>query len=133
MKEGKSPANPINESEYRKRLRLTARLIDYTAELQNIGLGQQLLDDLKKYASTHVDTEERLRRMLGNFDKKPNGVEQELMALFAKYDNLMKQCKSDQERRALGSIGVMEVSRLLDGNNLGGGKLTIDGSTIKEG
>lgn len=132
MKEGKSPLNPVNELEYRNRIRIKARLIDYNIELQNIGLGQELIDIMKKNSTKVDDAEGKLRHMLGNFEKKPNGVEQELLMLFNKYDNLMKQCTNAQDKGVIGSLGIMEISRLLDGNNLSGGTLTIDGKIIKE-
>jgi hypothetical protein len=56
------------------------------------------------------------------------GCEQELMQIFAKYDGLLKNCKNQKEAQAIGAMGVMEVSRLMDNGYVGlGGNITING------
>ena len=76
--------------------------------------------------------DQRLLHMLDSWIKKPTGYEQEVLCLFDKYDTLLKNCKTDQERRAVGSMGVVAISRLLDDNSpqFVGGSLTIEGPQV---
>lgn len=56
------------------------------------------------------------------------GCEQDLLQIFAKYDALLKNCKNQKEAQAIGAMGVMEVSRLIDNGYVGlGGNITING------
>lgn len=59
---------------------------------------------------------------------KRMGCERDLLEIFNKYDKLLRQCGNPKEQKALGALGVMEVSRLLDNGWLGiGGTVTVDG------
>lgn len=122
----------MSEDTYRKKLRLTARILDYEMELKNVGYGQEYLDDLKKNPLLAKTGDKRLYYMLDAFTKKPTGYEQELLCLFDKYDVLLKNCKSDQERKAVGAMGVVAISKLLDDGapQFVGGSLTVDGQSV---
>ena len=55
----------------------------------------------------------------------------EMKRIFDKYDTLLKNCGNEQERKAIGTMGVLEISSALDGFNTGiGGSLIIDGKTV---
>lgn len=59
------------------------------------------------------------------------GCEKELLQIFEKYDRLLKFCKSHDERKHIGSLGVIEVHKLLDDGNVGkGGSLIINGEVV---
>lgn len=121
------------EDDFRRKLRFTARVLDYDLELRNMGYGQELLDMIRKDPITSVAYDKNLARMLNSFLKKPLGYEHELLCLFDKYDGMLKNCKDDKERQAIGSMGVIEVSKLLDDGEVGiGGSLTINGKVIAD-
>lgn len=121
------------EDQYRRKLRFTARVLDYDLELRNIGYGEEILLMLKKDPMTAMSYDNNLSHMLNSFSKKPLGYEHELLCLFDKYDNLLKTCRDDKERKAIGSMGVIEVSKLLDNGEVGfGGSLTVNGSVIAD-
>ena len=59
------------------------------------------------------------------------GCADDLKQIFMKYDNLLKNCANEQEKKAIGAMGVLEVHRLLDNGYLGkGGKIEIDGKIV---
>lgn len=121
------------EDEYRRKLRFTARILDHETELRNIGYGEELLLKAKKDPHAAMSYDHNLSRMLNAFSKKPLGYEHELLCIFDKYDNLLKNCRSDKERHAVGSMGVVEVSKLLDDGEVGmGGSLTVNGTVIAD-
>lgn len=122
------------EDQYRRKLRMTARLLDYDVELKNIGYGEEYLVEVKKNPLVAMHGDARLSHMLNSFTKKATGYEQELLVLFDKYDNLLKNCKTEQERRAMGSMGVVAISKLLDDGEvgLGGGALLVNGQVITD-
>jgi hypothetical protein len=46
---------------------------------------------------------------------------------------MLKNCKTDTERRAIGSMGVIAISKLLDDGEVGfGGSLKVDGTMISD-
>jgi hypothetical protein len=56
------------------------------------------------------------------------GCEEDLLKLFARYDTLLRNCKNDEERKAIQAMAVMEVNQFF-------GKTTLnvkysDGSSI---
>lgn len=62
------------------------------------------------------------------------GCEKELLQIFDKYDRLLRNCRNDEERKHIGSLGVIEVHKLLDNGDVGvGGSLTIDGEVVIKG
>lgn len=61
------------------------------------------------------------------------GCEMELKQIFNRYDGLMKNCKNEQERKAIAAMGVQELSNLLDNGYLGkGGIVTVGGTKVVE-
>lgn len=115
----------IPEDEYRRKLRFTARTLDYDVELKNIGYGEEYLLEVKKNPLYAMNGDQKLHRMLNSFTKKPTGYEHELLCLFDKYDNLLKNCRTDQERKSIGSMGVVAISKLLDDGEIGWGTGTL--------
>lgn len=61
------------------------------------------------------------------------GCETELLQIFDKFDGLLRNCKNAQEAKAISTLGVIEVSKLLDNGNIGiGGSVTVDGNVVLE-
>ncbi len=57
------------------------------------------------------------------------GVETEVRQIFDKYDLLLKNCTNQQEREAIGVLGVTELSKYLDCTSLTvNGKVIVDDS-----
>ena len=54
------------------------------------------------------------------------GCEKDMLLLFKKYDNLLKNCTNDKERSDIGKLGAYETYRLLGG----GGELYVDGQLV---
>jgi hypothetical protein len=67
---------------------------------------------------------ETRKRMLKH--AKLNGCLQEMLLLFTKYDNLMRNCTNQKEREDIGKMGAVDVYRLLGG----GGELYINGQLV---
>jgi hypothetical protein len=59
------------------------------------------------------------------------GCEADLLKIFARYDELLKTCKTKEERQAIQAMGVLEVNAFFTGNLNDGRTLTIDGKQIK--
>lgn len=67
-------------------------------------------------------------------EAKFKGCYQEMQQLFIKFDNLIRNSRDPVEREHIGKLGVFEVSKLLDGGNLGaGGTVTVNGEVIISG
>ncbi len=61
------------------------------------------------------------------------GCEKELLQLFDKFDKLLRNCTNAQEAAQIGTLGVIEVSNLIDNGHVGtGGSLVVNGQVIKE-
>ena len=121
------------EDQYRRKLRITARLLDYDVDLKNMGYGEEMLLEIRKNPVNAMALNRKFSAIYDGFTLKPTGYEQELLRLFAKYDDLMKTCKSDQERKAIATMGIMDISKLLDDGEFNpgvGGSLIIDGTTV---
>lgn len=54
------------------------------------------------------------------------GFEKDLLLLFAKYDKLMKNAKSDLERKDIAKLGAFEVWKLMGS----GGELYVDNQLV---
>ena len=57
------------------------------------------------------------------------GIEEDLKKIFKRYDDLLKGCKTDEERKAVGTAGVIELHNLLDGRK--DGRLIVNGVIVK--
>src|SRR5579885_2259552 len=122
----------VPEDDYRRKLRFTARMLDYELELKNIGWGQEMLDTIRHDPTKAQYLHKDMRRAVDSFKQKQLGYETELLRIFDKYDELMKNAKDHQARKALGALGVMEVSKLLDDYTVGkGAQLTINDEVVK--
>lgn len=89
------------------------------------------INDLKIDATNHnnlsnkvVDEKETRRRIL--LTAKEMGCEKEMILLFAKYDNLMRNCTNAKEREDIGKLGALNIYRLLGG----GGELYVNGQLV---
>lgn len=54
------------------------------------------------------------------------GCGQEMKDLFKKYDQLLRNCTNDQERKDIGKMGIFEMYSLLGR----GGELYVDGKLV---
>lgn len=125
---------PVSEPEYRRRLRVLARIMDYGTELMGMGYEEELLQMFKKDAVKGTKYQQKLTQLFNSFIQKPLGYEEELLCLFDKYDNLLKNCSDPKERQAIGVLGVMQVNKLLDNGDVGiGGELSLNRQTVLKG
>ena len=76
-----------------------------------------------------VKSEKESREELIGWARK-YGAEEQLLKIFARYDDLLKACKTEEERKAVQAMGVIEVHEFFSGGTPGG-SLTIDGRQIK--
>jgi hypothetical protein len=53
------------------------------------------------------------------------GCEREMLMLFAKYDNLLRNCTNEEERKSISQLGAYEVGKLL-----GFDELVVDGMPV---
>lgn len=59
------------------------------------------------------------------------GCETEMKIIFDKYDRLLRNCTNMKEAEQIGTLGVMEISNLLDGGDVGiGGALIINNKEV---
>lgn len=56
------------------------------------------------------------------------GAEEQLLKIFHRYDDLLKGCKTQQEREAVQVMGNVEIHNFFGGQ----GALEVNGKTIKE-
>jgi hypothetical protein len=54
------------------------------------------------------------------------GCEQQMLILFAKYDNLLRNCTNEKERVDIGKLGTLEIYRLLGAT----GDLYVNGELV---
>ena len=64
--------------------------------------------------SGKVVSEKESRRRWLNY-ARANGMEKEMLLLFAKYDKLMRNCTNDKERKDISKLGCIEFYKLLGG------------------
>jgi len=73
-----------------------------------------------------MSEKETRMQLLGH--ARANGCEDELLKLFDRYDNALKGCKTNEERKAVQAMGVMEFNNFFGRSNM---KLWFkDGSSI---
>lgn len=60
---------------------------------------------------------------------KQYGFEGDLIKLFNKYDNLLLNCTNEEERKAISVMGILEVNKLLGGDQ-NPSTITADGKVI---
>lgn len=77
--------------------------------------------------SPTVVGEYETRKRLLNYARQI-GCEHEMLKIFAKYDQLMRNCTDSKERQDMGKLGAYEVYTLLDR----GGKLYVDGQLVHD-
>lgn len=74
-----------------------------------------------------VKSEKESRADLLGWAKK-NGCEAELLKIFKRYDDLLKGCKTEEEKKAVAAMGVLEIHAFFGGD----GNLTVDGVELKK-
>ncbi len=80
--------------------------------------------DPSNLSSQVLPEKESRRRVMA--DAKRLGCDKEMFLLFSKYDNLLRNCTNEKERRDIAKLACVEVYRLLGG----GGELYIDGQLV---
>lgn len=70
-------------------------------------------------------SEKETRRRLINVAKHL-GCEHEIKTILNKYDLLLTRCTNEEERKAIGTMGAMEIHRLFGGY----GTLEVNGKTV---
>jgi len=79
-----------------------------------------------------VDEKEYRKRLLG--EARFKGCEIEMRMIFDKFDKMLLTCRNKQEAEAIGAMGVMEISKLLDSTDVGvGGALLINNKVAIKG
>lgn len=81
--------------------------------------------DLDPNSPVKIASEAETRKKL-LLDAKRKGYEPELLKLFNKYDNLLRNCSNQKERQDIGKLGAYEIFVLLDK----GGDLYVDGELV---
>lgn len=79
-----------------------------------------------------VDEKEYRKRLMqeANF----LGCLPELKMIFDKYDKMLRICKNKQESEAIATMGILEISKLLDSKNVGaGGSVIVNNKTLIKG
>lgn len=76
-----------------------------------------------------VPTEQETRQRLIDWARQ-YGCEAELLKIFARYDDLLKGCKTETERKAIQTMGIIEIDNFYNGG-YSSGELTIDGKRIR--
>lgn len=77
------------------------------------------------YNKVKVLDEATTRKKMINFARQ-NGFEHDLLKIFNKYDNLLRNCTDEKERKDIGKLGALEVYNLLNRT----GDLYVDGQLI---
>lgn len=72
-------------------------------------------------------TEEQSRKQLLDWARK-YGAEEQLLKIFHRYDDLLRGCKTQEEREAIQVMANLEVHNFFGG----AGALEVNGKTIKE-
>lgn len=96
--------------------------------INNISVGNINIDGTDpNNLSNKVVSEKDTRK---NFLKHARimGCEQEMLNLFVKYDNLLRNCTNEKERIDIGKLGALEVYKLLGG----GGELYVNGELVSK-
>lgn len=97
-----------------------------TSLIKNLSIGDTKIDlsDPNNLSNKVVEEKETRKRMLAS--AKEMGCEKEMFMIFAKYDNLLRNCTNAKERSDISKLGVLEVYRLLGG----GGELYVNGELV---
>src|SRR5271157_2626561 len=77
--------------------------------------------------SDKVLDERETRKKLLNYARMI-GCERELLILFAKIDNKLRNCGNDKERADIAALGCVEMHKLLGGYS--GGELYVNGQLV---
>lgn len=75
--------------------------------------------------SRKITPEEKQRHIILRL-AKAQGCEQDVLNIFARYDNLLKSCKSPEEHQHIAIMGITELHKLLNMQ----GELNVNGMEI---
>ena len=81
--------------------------------IKNLSIGDLKIDasDPNNLSNKVLSEKETRGRFLTRARKL--GCEREMLMLFAKYDNLMRNCTNEEERKGISQLGAYEVGKLL--------------------
>jgi len=94
-------------------------LRDITGNIEKIDL-----DKSENLSNKILKEQETRRRLLTH--ARINGCERDMLLLFAKADNTLKNCTNENERQGIGKLFIVEVYKLLGGS----GQLFVDGQLV---
>ena len=81
--------------------------------IKNLSIGDLKIDASNPdNISKKVATEKETRGAMLKHARRL-GCEREMLILFAKYDNLLRNCTSEEERKGISQLGAYEVGKLL--------------------
>lgn len=86
--------------------------------IKSLSIGELKIDasDPNNISKKVLDERETRKRFLTR--ARQLGREREMLLLFAKYDNLLKNCSNVAERKGISELGAYEVGKLLDFDEL---------------
>lgn len=96
------------------------------SDIKNITIGDMRIDatDPNNLSKKVLPEQETRRRLLR--DAKKIGCEKEMFLIFTKYDNLLRNCTNEKERKDIAKLGIFEMYTLLGR----GGELYVDGQLV---
>ena len=80
--------------------------------------------DINNLSTKVLPEHEARKRIMGHARLK--GCERDMLLLFAKYDQLLRNCTNDRERNDISQLACVEVYRLLGA----GGELYVNGQLV---
>lgn len=96
--------------------------------LRDVSIGKIEIDGSDaNNLSNKVMSEKETRRNLIK-QSRMLGCEQQMLMLFTKYDNLLRNCTNEKERTDIGKLGALEIYKLLGG----GGELYVNGELVSK-
>jgi hypothetical protein len=110
----------------RKRRKIMGKSNDFITDIKHIDSSITKIDATNpdNLSNKVLDERETRKRLLTH--AKMVGCLQDMMLLFQRYDNLLRNCTNEQERKDIGKLASVSVYRLLGG----GGQLYIDGQLV---
>lgn len=93
--------------------------------IKNLSVGDFKIDasDPANISKRVLDERDTRKRFLTR--ARSIGCEKEMLLLFAKYDNLLRNCTNAEERKGISQLGAYEVGKLL-----GFDELVVNGVTV---
>lgn len=96
--------------------------------------GQIDATDPNNWSDQILGEKETRKRLLthariAEMERGVKGLEKEMLMLFMKADQKMKNCRNEEERKDMGKLFAIEVYKILGGGG-GSGQLIVDGQIV---